>query len=49
MDEAKRDYVQQWLEKAWNDLQSAQRLAAPPDPILDTAFFHCQQAQPKRP
>jgi len=47
MDEAKRDYIQQWLHKAYTDLQSAQRLAARPDPILETALFHCQQAAEK--
>jgi len=47
MDEAKRDYIQQWLKKAWRDLQSARRLASRPDPILETAFFHCQQAAEK--
>ena len=47
MDEAKRDYIRQWLEKAIGDLRSARRLASPPDPILETAFFHCQQAAEK--
>jgi HEPN domain-containing protein len=47
MDEAKRDYIQQWMQKAIGDLQSARRLASPPDPIWDTAFFHCQQTAEK--
>lgn len=47
MDEAKRDYIQQWLKKACSDLDSARKLASLPDPILDTAFFHCQQAAEK--
>jgi len=47
MDEAKADYIRQWLHKAQVDLQSARRLAGPTDPFLDTAFFHCQQAAEK--
>jgi HEPN domain-containing protein len=47
MDEAKRDYTRQWLQKAWSDLRSVRKLAAAPDPILDAAFFHCQQAAEK--
>ena len=47
MDEAKRDYIWQWLNKANQDLRSARVLASGPDPILDTAFFHCQQAAEK--
>jgi HEPN domain-containing protein len=47
MDEAKRDYIRLWLDRACVDLQSARRLASPPEPILDTAFFHCQQAAEK--
>ena len=47
MDEAKSSYIRQWLLKARIDLESARRLAGPPDPFLDTAFFHCQQAAEK--
>jgi HEPN domain-containing protein len=47
MDEAKRDYIRQWLKKAEKDIRSARRLASSPDPILETAFFHCQQAGEK--
>ncbi|MBU4273504.1 MAG: HEPN domain-containing protein [Planctomycetes bacterium] len=47
MDEAKSDYIRQWLRKAQIDLESARRLAGPADPFLDTAFFHCQQAAEK--
>jgi HEPN domain-containing protein len=47
MDEAKAEYIEKWLHKAQLDLASARRLAAPADPILDTAFFHCQQAAEK--
>lgn len=47
MDEAKRDYIRQWLNTANKDLRSARRLASEPDPILDTAFFHCQQVAEK--
>jgi len=47
MNEAKCEYVSIWLLKAHRDLASARRLAAGPDPILDTAVFHCQQAGEK--
>jgi HEPN domain-containing protein len=47
MDEAKADYIRQWLHKAQVDLESARRLAGPTEPLLDTAFFHCQQAAEK--
>ncbi|MFQ5652798.1 MAG: HEPN domain-containing protein [bacterium] len=36
-----------WLKKARNDLGSARRLAQPPEPFLDTAIYHCQQAAEK--
>jgi hypothetical protein len=42
MDEAKRDYIQQWLGKACTDLRSARRLAAPPSPYRVATFqFSC--------
>jgi HEPN domain-containing protein len=47
MDEAKTDLIQAWLRKAQHDLASARKLAAGPDPILDTATYHCQQAAEK--
>jgi len=47
MDEAKRDLVRAWLAKARHDLLSARVLAAGPEPILDTAVYHCQQAGEK--
>jgi len=47
MDEAKKDLIQAWLRKAQHDLASAGKLAAGPDPILDTAMYHCQQAAEK--
>jgi len=47
MDETKIEYVRQWLDKAYSDLHSARKLTASPDPILDTAFYHCQQAAEK--
>ncbi len=36
-----------WLTKAQHDLASAKKLAGPPDPLLDTALYHCQQAAEK--
>lgn len=47
MDDAKREVVQAWLIKANEDLRSARKLAAEPDPLLSTAMFHCQQAAEK--
>jgi len=47
MDDAVRDEVFGWLIKAAHDLASARKLAADPDPYLDTAIYHCQQAAEK--
>ena len=47
MDEATREVVRGWLTKAAHDLASARKLAADPDPYLDTAIYHCQQAAEK--
>jgi HEPN domain-containing protein len=46
MDE-KSDLVKSWLDKAQHDLASAERLAQGPEPLLDTAIYHCQQAAEK--
>jgi HEPN domain-containing protein len=45
--EAKHELVRSWLVKAARDLASASRLAAGPEPYLDTAIYHCQQAAEK--
>lgn len=47
MDEAKRELVRSWLVKAQHDLAAARKLAADPEPYLDTAIYHCQQAAEK--
>ena len=47
MDEAVRDEVRGWLTKASRDLESARKLAAEPNPFLDTAIYHCQQTAEK--
>jgi HEPN domain-containing protein len=47
MDEAVREEVRGWLLKAVHDLASARKLAAEPEPLLDTAIYHCQQAAEK--
>ncbi len=47
MDEAKRKLVAGWLVKAQHDLATARKLAADPDPYLDTAIYHTQQAAEK--
>lgn len=47
MDEAKRKLVQSWLRKAKRDLATARKLSEGPEPYLDTAIYHCQQAAEK--
>jgi HEPN domain-containing protein len=47
MDDAMRELVQAWLIKARHDLAAARKLAADPDPYLDTAVYHCQQTAEK--
>src|SRR5690349_19756044 len=47
MDDAKRELIQSWLTKAARDLAAARKLATGPDPLLDTAIYHCQQAGEK--
>src|SRR5262245_28323609 len=47
MDEAKQELVQTWLTKAQHDLAAARKLAEKPDPYLDVAIYHCQQAAEK--
>ncbi len=38
---------QVWFAKAKRDLDSATKLAEGPEPYLDTAIYHCQQAAEK--
>ncbi len=47
MDKATLELVRGWLIKAQHDLFSARKLATDPDPYLDTAAYHCQQAAEK--
>jgi HEPN domain-containing protein len=47
MDEAKRDYILQWLHKAWSDIQGAKKLASPPNSLFEIAFYHCQKGAEK--
>ncbi|MEK7329019.1 MAG: HEPN domain-containing protein, partial [Chloroflexota bacterium] len=47
MEEAKQQLVQNWLIKAQHDLATARKLSDGPDPYLDTAIYHCQQAAEK--
>jgi len=47
MDEGRHRLTREWLTKALHDLISARKLAADPDPVLDTAVYHCQQAAEK--
>ena len=44
MTPALKAYIESWLEKANNDLATAQRLLDIKPMILDNACFHCQQA-----
>lgn len=39
--------MQSWLVKALHDLATARKAASAPDPYLDTAIYHCQQAAEK--
>lgn len=39
--------TQAWLIKAQRDLQAAELFLAQPDPFLDMAVYHCQQAAEK--
>lgn len=47
MDSATLELVHGWLVKAQHDLAAARKLATGPDPYLDTAVYHCQQAAEK--
>jgi HEPN domain-containing protein len=44
---AKLELVRNWLIKAQRDLAAARKLATSPDPYLDVAAYHCQQAAEK--
>ena len=44
---AKLELVQSWLIKAQHDLAAARKLSTEPDPYLDVAIYHCQQAAEK--
>ncbi len=41
------EYAREWLVKARHDWMSAEVLIAHPEPLCDTAAFHCQQAVEK--
>ncbi len=47
MDEAKRQFVAAWLERASQDLGAARVLAQSSEPYLSVALYHCQQAAEK--
>jgi HEPN domain-containing protein len=44
---AREELTQGWLTKALHDLATARKAASEPDPYLDTAIYHCQQAAEK--
>ena len=43
----REELVQSWLVKTLHDLATARKAASTPDPYLDTAIYHCQQAGEK--
>ena len=43
-DEARLELARDWLTRASHDLAAARALAAPAEPLLDSAIYHCQQA-----
>jgi HEPN domain-containing protein len=45
--EAKIEETQAWLQKAFQDLQSAKWLLSSPDALYNAVGFHCQQAAEK--
>ncbi len=47
MDEAKRQFVKNWLSVASRDLAAARTLSESSTPYLDVAIYHCQQAAEK--
>ncbi len=46
-DDVHRELAMEWLDKARHDLASARKLASDPNPIPDTAIYHCQQTAEK--
>jgi HEPN domain-containing protein len=47
MSDPKIELVRTWLLKAQHDLAAAEKLALGPEPYLDVAIYHCQQAAEK--
>lgn len=47
MDDAKRELVQAWLQRAHEDLLAAGKLSEEPNPLFASALYHCQQAAEK--
>lgn len=47
MTTAHQSLVINWLTKAKHDLGTARKIAVGPEPYLDTAIYHCQQAAEK--
>ena len=42
-----REFAISWLRLAEEDLKSARKLLSPPEPLWNTAVYHCQQAAEK--
>ncbi|MBI5117099.1 HEPN domain-containing protein [Candidatus Poribacteria bacterium] len=47
LDEAKREFVQQWIDKAEQDFGLAEHMLEEHSPYLGAMGFHCQQAAEK--
>ena len=47
MAEAFEAEAKAWMEKAWRDLEMAQRAVAGTPPFYDMAVYHCQQSGEK--
>jgi HEPN domain-containing protein len=47
MTDPTRQIVHDWLTRAQHDLAAARKLSTEPDPYLDAAIYHCQQAAEK--
>lgn len=47
MDEELRELILKWIQKAENDLKTAQQSLQADDVVTDTICFHCQQSVEK--
>ena len=47
MNDPRIELTKSWLTKAEHDLDSAKKLSEEPNPLFDTAIYHCQQVAEK--